>query len=81
MFRYNAFLTCLSMVRPMHVDGVWKTNHLAYNCYMASLLPRGRYYARQKALRTDVTDLLEECNAAWAAAWDIGGGQYVETRR
>ena len=28
----------------------------------------------QKALRTDVTDLLEECNAAWAAAWEIGGG-------
>ena len=40
---------------------------------MASLLPRGRYYALQKALSTDVTDLLEECNAAWAAAWEIGG--------
>ena len=72
MFRYNAFLICLGMVRPMQADGVWETNHLAYDRYMASLLPRGRHYL-QKALRTDITDLLEECNVALAAAWEIGG--------
>ena len=72
MFRYNAFLICLGMVTPMQVDGVWQTNNLAYNRYMASLLPRGKYYALRKALRTDVTDLLEECHATCAAAWEIG---------
>ena len=73
MFRHNAFRMCLGIVRPMQVDGVWDTIQWAYNRYMARLLPRGKYYALQKALGTDVTDLLEECNAAWAAAWEIGG--------
>ena len=71
--RYNSFLICLGMVRPVQVDGIWDKKHLAYNKYMASLLPRSMYYGLQKLLRTDVTDLLEECNSVWSAAWDIGG--------
>ena len=61
------------MVRPVQVDGIWDKKHLAYNKYMASLLPRSMYYRLQKFLRTDVTDLLEECNSVWSAAMDIGG--------
>ena len=71
--RYNSFLICLGMVRPVQVDGIWDKNHLAYNKYMASLLPRSMYYRLQRLLRTDVTDLLEECNSVWSAAWHIGG--------
>ena len=58
----------------MQADGVWGMNHLAYNGYMASLLPRRKYSSLQKALRAYVTDVLEECNTAFAAAWEIGGG-------
>ena len=71
--RYNSFLICLGTVRPVQVDGIPDKKHLAYNRYMASLLPRSMYYRLQKLLRTDVTDLLEECNSVWSAAWDIGG--------
>ena len=71
--KYNDFLICLGMGRPMHVDGIWDKRHLAYNQYMASLLPREIYYRLQRLLRTDVTDLIEECNATWSAAWEIGG--------
>ena len=71
--RYNSFLICLGMVRPVQVDGIWDKRHLAYNKYMASLLPRSMYYRLQKLLRTDITDLLEECNFVWSAVWDIGG--------
>ena len=60
------------MVRPVQVDGIWDKKHLAYNKYMASLLPRSMYYRLQKLLRTDVIDLLEECNSVWTAALDIG---------
>ena len=38
--RYNSFLICLGMVRPVHKDGIWDKKHLAHNKYMASLLPR-----------------------------------------
>ena len=71
--RYNSFLICLGMVRPVQVDGIWDKKHLAYNKYMASLSPRSMYYKLQKLLRTDVTNLLEECNSVWSAAWHIGG--------
>ena len=71
--RYNSFLICLGTVRPVQVDGIWDKKHLAYNKYMASLLPRSMYYRLQKLLRTDVTDLLEDCNSVWSAAWYIGG--------
>ena len=57
----------------MQVDGIWDNCHLAYNKYMASLFPREIYYRLQRLLRTDVTDLIEECNATWSAAWEIGG--------
>ena len=57
----------------MQVDGIWDKRHLAYNKYMASLLPQEIYYRLQRLLRTDVTDLIEECNATWSAAWEIGG--------
>ena len=67
--RYNSFMICLGMVRPIQAAGIWDKRHLAYNKYMASLLPRFMYYRLQKLLRTDVTDLLE----VWSAAWDIGG--------
>ena len=40
---------------------------------MASLLPWETYYRLQRLLRTDVTELIEECNATWSAAWEIGG--------
>ena len=49
------------------------TRHLAYNKYMASLLPRELYYRLQRFLRADVTDLIEECSAIWSAAWEMGG--------
>ena len=71
--RYNSFLICLGMVRPVQVDGIWDKKHLAYNKYMASLLPRSMYYRLQKLLRTDLTDLLEECKSVWSAPWDIVG--------
>ena len=71
--RYNDFLICLAMVRPMQVDGIWDKRHFAYNKDMASLLPREIYYRLQRLLRTDVTDLIEECNATWSAAWRICG--------
>ena len=71
--RYNAFLICLGTVRPMQVDGIWDKRHLAYKKYMASPLPREIYHRLQRLLRTDVTDLIEECNATWSAAWEIGG--------
>ena len=57
----------------MQVDGIWDKHHLVYNKYMASLPPREIYYRLQRLLRTDVTDLIEERNATWSAAWDIGG--------
>ena len=56
----------------MQVDGIWDKRHLAYNKYMASLLPQV-YYRLQRLLRTDVTDLIETRNATWSAAWEIGG--------
>ena len=71
--RYNHFLICLGTVRPMQVDGIWDRRHLAYNKYMASLLPGEIYYRLQRLLRTDVRDLIEECNATSSAAWEIGG--------
>ena len=71
--RYNDFCICLGMVRPMQVDGIWDKRHLAYNKYMASLLPREIYYRLQRLLRTDVMDLIQECNATWSSAWEIGG--------
>ena len=40
---------------------------------MASRLPREIYYRLQRLLHTNVTDLIEECNATWSAAWEIGG--------
>ena len=70
---YNDFFICLGMVRPMQVDGIWDKRRLAYNKYMASLLPHEIYYRLQRLLRTDVTDWIEECNATWGAAWEIGG--------
>ena len=70
---YNDFLTCLGMVRSMHVDGIWDKSHLAYNKYMTYLLAREIYCRVQRLLRTHVTDLIEECNATWSAAWEIGG--------
>ena len=61
----------------MQVDGIWDKSHLAYNKYMASLLPREIYYRLQRLLwtynRYYVTDLIEECNAAWSVAQEIGG--------
>ena len=57
----------------MQVDGIWDKRHLAYNKYMAPLLPSEIYHRLQRLLRTDVTDLIEECNATWGAAWEIGG--------
>ena len=71
--RYNDFLICLGMIRPMQEDGIWDKCHLAYNKYIASLVPREIYYRLQRLLRTDVTHLIEECNARWSAAWEIGG--------
>ena len=71
--RYNHFLNCLGMVPPMQVDGIWDKRHVACNNYMESLLPREIYYRLQRLLRADVTDLIEECNATWSAAWEIGG--------
>ena len=71
--RYNDFLICLGMVRPMQVDGIWDKRHLAYNKYMASLLTREIYYHLQRLLRTDRTDLIEECNGTWSGAWKTGG--------
>ena len=58
----------------MQVYRVWEMTSLADNRYMASLLPRATYCTRQKALRTYVTDEMEECNASWAAAWEMWGG-------
>ena len=57
----------------MQVYRVCEMTNLADNRYMASLLPRATYYTLQKALRTDVTEQSDECNAAWAAAWEIMG--------
>ena len=71
--RYNDFLICLGTVRPMQVDEIWDRSHLAYNKYMASLLPGEIYYRLQRLLWTNVADLIEECNATWSAAWEIGG--------
>ena len=71
--RYNNFLICFGMVRPMPVDGIGDKPHLAYNKYMASLLPQEIYYRLQRFLRINVTDLIEECNATWSAAREIGG--------
>ena len=48
--RYNSFQICLGMVLPVQVDGIWDKRHLAYNKYIASLLPRSMYYRLQKAL-------------------------------
>ena len=42
--KYNDFLICLEMIRAMQVDGIWDKRHVAYNKYMASLLPREIYY-------------------------------------
>ena len=33
-----------------------------------------RYYRLNRLLRTDVPDLIEECDATWLLAWEIGGG-------
>ena len=74
--RYNDFPICLGMVCPMQVDGIWDKRHFAYNKYMASLPPREIYCCLQRLLRTDVTDLIEECNATWSAAWEIGGAVF-----
>ena len=34
--RYNDFLICLGMVRPMQVDGIWDKRHLAFNVWLES---------------------------------------------
>ena len=31
--RYNDFLICLGMVRPMQVEGIWDKSHLAYSIW------------------------------------------------
>ena len=59
------------MVRPAQLDAVWEPNHFAYNRYLAGLLRRARCLNR--LLRTDVTHLIEECNATWLSAWEIVG--------
>ena len=51
----------------------WDKSHLAYNKYMASVLPWEIYYCLQWSLRTDVMELIEECNATPSATWEIGG--------
>ena len=60
--RYNDFLICLGMVRPMQVDVIWDKRHLVYKKYMASLLPQEIYYHLHRLLRTEVTDLI--CSVA-----------------
>ena len=57
----------------MQVDRIRDKSHLAYNKYMASLLPPEIYYRLQRSLRSDVTGFIEKCNATWRAAWEIGG--------
>ena len=70
---HNDFLISLGMVRRMQVDRTWDKRQLAYNKYMASLLLREIYYRLQRLLPTDVTDIIEDSNAPWSAAWEIGG--------
>ena len=56
----------------MQVYGIWNKSHLAYNKFMGSLVPREIYYRLQRLLRTDVMDLIEECDTALSNPWEIG---------
>ena len=71
--RYISILICLGMVRLVRVDGIWDKSHFAHNKYMASLLPRSKFFQLQK-LQTPLIDLLDECNYAWSAELETGGG-------
>ena len=58
---------------PLELDAVWEPNHLAHNRYVAGFLRRARYYRLNRLSYTDMTDLIEECNATWLPAWQIRG--------
>ena len=60
--RYSAFILLLGMVRPMQVDGILERDGLLYNPFMARLLSRNEYYVLRRNIRSDVVEVLEECN-------------------
>ena len=57
----------------MQVDGIWERDGLLYNPFMARLLSRNENYVLRRNIRSDVVEVLEECNGQWASAWRLGG--------
>lgn len=72
LLRYILFRVGVGMLRPRTVDDIWASGTLHHSPYLASFLPRKKYYAIHRMSAYDVPPVLQLLSETWSGSWEWG---------